>query len=109
MQGQGASIFFSGYTNQGDLTRCNFEGNTAYESGGAVFFDTCTSVSWKDCNFTNNIANSSMGGGIYIGKAQFVGFTNCNFKNNMARYLGGAVALDYVANQFYTNCSFSNC
>ena len=98
--GDGGAVYFD---ESGDVTNCNFAGNTASGDGGAI----CMSFgSVENCNFTNNKAtgDDSYGGAVYFYNQGTV--TNCNFAGNNATGEGGAVYFSDNGN--VTNCNFTN-
>eukprot|EP01012_Entosiphon_sulcatum_P019671 TRINITY_DN2457_c0_g1_i1.p1 TRINITY_DN2457_c0_g1~~TRINITY_DN2457_c0_g1_i1.p1 ORF type:complete len:810 (-),score=118.61 TRINITY_DN2457_c0_g1_i1:247-2676(-) len=81
-----------------------FDSNSAQQGGGGAFYaDQAQSVTFENCNFTNN--NGANGAGGYL-RASTVSYTDCNFAGNHAATGGGAVwtLLDTVPS--FTRCKF---
>jgi len=97
---QGGAVFFY---EDGNLSNCNFTGNTAYSGCGAVYFSSTGSVS--NCNFVDNKATAdySNSGAIYFVNEGIV--SNCNFIGNTASRYGGA--LYFNSNSNVINCNFT--
>ena len=119
----------SWWGNNGTLSNCNFENNSASSAAGAVL--------WKGnngyiecCNFINNnvtygpavgltsgesfdphqihiqVVNSE-GGALYL-QGYNVRVDNCNFQNNVALFNGGAVCVHMYSNVTISNSRFKN-
>ena len=93
----GGAVFF---WNWGNVSNCNFTGNTANQYGGAVYFLDTGNV--LNCNFMGNTAAN--GGAVFFKNRGDV--LNCNFTNNTAYSWGGAVYFDEEGT--VTNCNFAN-
>ena len=93
----GGAVFF---WNWGNVSNCNFTGNTANQYGGAVYFLDTGNV--LNCNFMGNTAAN--GGAVFFKNRGDV--LNCNFINNTAYSWGGAVYFDEEGT--VTNCNFAN-
>ena len=93
----GGAVFF---WNWGNVSNCNFTGNTANQGGGAVYFLDAGNV--LNCNFMGNTAAN--GGAVFFKNRGDV--LNCNFINNTAYSWGGAVYFDEEGT--VTNCNFVN-
>ena len=91
-----------------------FNGNSTYKEGGALYLESCSTVSITGGTFENNSVtdSSGYGGAIYIlPSATPSTIQNCTFKSNSAYQNGGAI---YVtgseANGSVTiqNCTFND-
>ena len=89
------------------FTKCSFHSlqiNPTQDdetSGGAVFCNNVL-ISFDDCFFAGNRANS---GGACAFSSSTISFNNCNFSLNKAMSDGGAISLDR-SNMTITNCNF---
>ena len=84
-----------------DISGCTFDGNTAYNAGGAVYVGSKNIISISDSTFLNNEATDNYGGAVAVGTGtstlNLSG--NCVFRNNVAKgslssnkyLLGGAI------------------
>ena len=82
----GAGICSSGITT---ITNCNFVGNVAKNSGGAIFNNTNSSCTIDSCLFENN-SSAESGGGIYNSdNIALMSISNSEIKGNTAKYGGG--------------------
>ena len=119
----------SWWGNNGSLSNCNFENNSASSAAGAVL--------WKgndgrieSCNFMNNnvtygpavsltsgesfdphqihiqVVNSE-GGALYLQGYNLL-VNNCNFLNNLALFHGGAICVHWYSNVTISNSRFKN-
>ncbi len=112
--GSAGAIYNSGIAT---LTGCTFVGNNAMTAGGAIVSDEGSTMTLKDCNFTNNtvIGAEGFGAGAVanVGNMTLIGCTftgnsanqggailnggpltvnGCTFIGNTANYYGGAIA-----------------
>ncbi len=85
---------------------CEFMGNHARHSGGAIYMANNCTLNNMDCTFQNNRAEEN-GGALYM--EQYVGCLNdgSHFINNNAMS-GGAVSFRNSANVSILNCIMSN-
>ncbi len=93
------------------ITRTSFEQNSA-RSGGAIYFSTSTKVATpilRDCQFLGNSASLS-GGAIYTESSTFAGsaptLINCIFIGNTAATTGGAITSLKGSKPSLINCAF---
>lgn len=86
-EGDGGAIYNGGGTLL-TIKRCTFNGNTAYDDGGAIFVNTANSVNkFINCTFYNNTAGAgnpskAQGGALFLGNAISHELTNCTVVNN---------------------------
>ncbi len=109
----------------GDLTvtNCIFGGlnpsdpNTAFTSGGAIYFDAFGTTATFTCTnntFTNNVANSVAAGGGAIDVAAVnlgvgtVNITGCTFTGNHANTAGGGAVMNESVTLNITKSTFIN-
>lgn len=119
----------SWWGNNGTLSNCNFDNNSASSAGGAVLWKGNDGLIEK-CNFTNNdvtygpavsltngesfdptqihiqVVNSD-GGALYL-QGYNVLVNNCNFSNNIALLSGGAIGVYWYSNVTISNSRFKN-
>ena len=82
----GAGIVSNGITT---ITNCNFIGNVAKNSGGAIFNNRNSSCTIDSCLFENN-SSAESGGGIYNSdNIALMSISNSEIKGNTAKYGGG--------------------
>lgn len=115
--------------NNGTLTNCNFENNSASSGAGAVLWKGNDGII-ENCNFSNNnvtygpavsltcgesfdphqihiqVVNSD-GGALYLWGYNIL-VNNCNFSNNVALLGGGAVSVHWYSNVTISNSRFKN-
>jgi len=86
---------------------CNFTNNSASGKGGAIMCESST-VNIKRCVFSNNTAND--GGAIYFKWAEYPTVYNSLFHSNNADNHAGAVYFYTTSgsNQFYNNTATNN-
>ena len=99
------------------LTQCDFENNTGYTNGGAVYISANNALNIANSNFINNKATSTAanyegkGGAIRISSAASLTLNNCLFENNAAMF-GGAVytpvTTTFINSRFRDNIGTSN-
>ena len=119
----------SWWGNNGTLTNCNFENNSASSAAGAVLWkgnDGCI----ENCNFIKNnvdygpavsltsgesfdphqihiqVVNSD-GGALYL-QGYNILVNKCNFSNNVALLSGGAICVHWNGNVTISNSRFKN-
>lgn len=88
-----------------ELTRCDFEGNTAAQGGG-IFCNYAAEPEIIECNFKSNTATES-GGGIYCDTLASPAMSNCTFALNSAAVYGGGVACVDGSRATLLNCSLA--
>ena len=119
----------SWWGNNGTLSNCNFENNSASSGGGAVLWngnDGCI----ESCNFINNNVSygpavsltsgesfdphqihiqvvNSEGGALYLNGYNLI-VNNCNFSNNAALLSGGAICVNWNGNATISNSRFKS-
>ena len=92
--GDGGAVIWTG--SLGIVDNCNFNENEAAKRGGAVFLqgtseDNCTNTTFKNSNFTSNVAGTN-GGAIDWNKGARNGIVyNVTFIDNTAKRSGGAI------------------
>jgi len=84
------------------LADCNFIGNSAATSGGAVYAGNCEWLKVENCRFEENTAGSTTQGGGAIYGGVRISVVNTSFWKNEASY-GGAVYC--AATNTFVNCS----
>ena len=97
------------------IENCNFI-NSRGDSGAAIYVnETSTNTIIRNCNFTNNYANSpfennyTAGGAICVNGADNVEIRSCYFTENMALNNGGALTIrEDAKNNRVINCNFIN-
>ena len=96
--GSGGAIIWAG--SHGTINNTRFTNNSAAKRGGAVFLEgtdngtekiDCTDVKFKNCTFTDNIAEINGGAIAWDEGARDGVMDNCTFINNTARANGGAI------------------
>ena len=86
-EGDGGAIYNGGGT-LFTLKQCTFNGNSAYDDGGAIFVNTANSVNkFINCTFYNNTAGAgnpanAQGGALFLGNAVSHELTNCTVVDN---------------------------
>ena len=124
-----AGGFISWWGNNGTLSNCNFENNSASSAAGAVLWKGNNGLI-ENCNFMNNnvtygpavgltsgesfdphqihiqVVNSE-GGALYLQGYNLL-VNNCNFLNNLALFHGGAICVHWYSNVTISNSRFKN-
>ena len=119
----------SWWGNNGTLSNCNFENNSASSAAGAVLWKGNDGLI-ESCNFINNnvtygpavgltsgesfdphqihiqVVNSE-GGALYLQGYNLL-VNNCNFLNNLALFNGGAICVHWYSNVTISNSRFKN-
>lgn len=119
----------SWWGNNGSLSNCNFENNSASSAAGAVLWKGNNGYI-ESCNFMNNnvtygpavsltsgesfdphqihiqVVNSE-GGALYL-QGYNILVNNCNFLNNLAIFNGGAIYVHWYSNVTISNSRFKN-
>ena len=110
-------------TSQADiqLKNVNFLNNISLNAnGGALYMGSFAyniTISFDNCNFTGNEANTAptiangYGGAVFFNNgttAKTVNFTNCNFKNNKAYMRAAAVYYTSTSTLTFTDCMFDS-
>lgn len=119
----------SWWGNNGTLSNCNFENNSASSAAGAVLWKGNNGLI-ENCNFMNNnvtygpavsltsgesfdphqihiqVVNSE-GGALYL-QGYNILVNNCNFLNNLAIFNGGAIYVHWYSNVTISNSRFKN-
>jgi parallel beta-helix repeat protein/predicted outer membrane repeat protein len=85
-----------------NLRGCDFIGNTATRSGGAVFLDTFQPVLLDRCTLRGNFAGEA-GGGVHIARGS-PSFVNCYLVANRCELRGGAI----FGTGTLTNCTVAS-
>lgn len=88
------------------LINSDFTDNTANDCGGAIYNYQST-MTVKNCNFTNNNASSNSVGGGAIYNNNVLDVQNCKFINNTATYCGGAIYNDLSSDLAVTGSTFT--
>ncbi|MHC4461958.1 MAG: right-handed parallel beta-helix repeat-containing protein, partial [Planctomycetota bacterium] len=86
------------------VTDCNFTGNSAGEYGGGMF-NTGASPTVTNCTFSDNTA--SRGGGMFNTNSSPT-VTNCNFTGNSGYNYGGGIFNRFSSSPTVTDCTFSD-
>ena len=86
----GGAVYSSGEVY---IENSTFEGNHAYEHGGAICLDGVEMITVKNSIFKSNEAVRFKGGAIYTQGEVYV--ENSAFENNIADGSGGAIYVDY--------------
>jgi hypothetical protein len=74
-----------------NILNSDFTYNTAFSSGGGIFFDTANQLIISNCVFKYNIATYGDGGGLWLSEST-LSFNNSNiFSRNYAGFGGGCV------------------
>ena len=98
------------------ITKGNANGKgSGYDDGGGIYAKSFSSISLKNCIFTNNSAGWA-GGGIYARYFSYLSLINCVFRNNSADKGGGTYfetsinsrAFEGTESVMLTNCVFTN-
>lgn len=99
-------------SNRVAISDCRFDRNYSFYSGGAVFVDL-SSISMRNCVFTNNLAGSGhidyrrgWGGGLACRYSNSILF-GLEFYDNVATGFGGGLSFEYCDNDA-SNCLFYN-
>jgi hypothetical protein len=75
----------------GTFISCTYDSNTAdsTDSNGGGYYSYYSDANYVDCLFTNNTAGT--GGAVYDQGYSFLSFHNCTFDGNSASYSGGGI------------------
>ncbi len=84
------------------FVRCNFSGNRATSSGGALYLPFAGSAHLHHCRFVGNVTTSSNGGAVYSESFDLI-FNQCIFSRNKSSQSGGAV-FDSIGSGAYKSC-----
>ena len=110
--GSGAAVYVS--SSDTLIENCNFENNSVYYSGGAIYASSsCRNLEIRNCNFYNNSFAAEKyyrneGGGAIGTRAGYnLTITDCNFTSNSGTGFGGAIMLWYM-DTVIENCIFKN-
>ncbi len=96
-----AEVRFTGCIFTGNSSTGTDSVNSITGTGGAVYLDYCGSVSFDDCDFSENSADSLSGGGaVYMQINGAASFTDCTFTENEAPAgAGGAIGIIFTGSE----------
>jgi hypothetical protein len=101
----GGAIAGRGWDGDLTLATCEFQGNIASDSGGAVSWDRLR-LHATECDFVGNSALSWAGGATSCVSSRPSTFTGCSFVSNSAGNRGGACSTYYYSDTTFQNCTF---
>lgn len=93
-KGYGGAIYAKNseiYINEQNANEVVFDGNIAYQNGGAIFCSTDANLYVTGASFKNNIATTVTGGAIYLTADSTSSFEGTAFEHNTAGSAAGAV------------------
>ena len=94
----GGAIYFADYSDYNQVLHCIFDGNSAVQSGGAMYLEFEQAI--VSCLFFNNESENGSGGAVYfLGNSDFL---NCTVIENSAPS-GAGLAFDQ------SNAEIANC